>query len=336
MLVDCGNASEWSDKMDYTGIRLPRFCAKVALVASTVLALAACGQKVAQQPAESADLALQTDGHRVDLMAAAGNEWLATDAWVSDPTDAVAPAGEAPSMVSSAPMLPDIEVGPSPPAEIDPPSLPTSQIWKHAFGSYHGDEFLAAVDPEGNLYVAHVEQDGDVHLTKYDGVHGQVIWVGSYAPSTSSETDSSITVRGAVKDHLGNTYVTVTTTVTAGSHEAEPHTYRFFDSILKFDATGTPTALEGSVGPAGTNMIFSTQMAVDTDDNLYLAGTSGEAGARSFFLARVHADGTPGWQQSVDGEITDMVIDPMAMLRVIIRIRPSATWAMAEFDRHGH
>lgn len=178
-----------------------------------------------------------------------------------------------------------------------------------------------AVTPEGDCYVAGtfsgVVQIGNSHSTgkgrsmfvaKYD-TDGKMLW-SHLAGKGGSQSGHQIAV-----DIQGNCYLCglITGIIELAGQEVGSDTKQQDIFLAKFSPAGK---LIWSANSGGHANGLSTGVAVDKSGNCYLTGmfknvakfgntTLNSVGEYDIFVARIHADGTPGWAYSGGGEKID-------------------------------
>ncbi|HZH32581.1 MAG TPA: carboxypeptidase regulatory-like domain-containing protein [Pyrinomonadaceae bacterium] len=161
--------------------------------------------------------------------------------------------------------------------------------WHRNWATAGSEAALDAVaGADGSVYVTGYTEgssrnnyNADVVTLKYDA-NGTLLWERSYdGPGRNEDAAEHI-----VMDTAGNVYVGATTRDTNLE-------YRF--TVIKYAPDGTERAVSTYLAPgsAGTDTI--TDMAIDGDNNLYLAGTvaSATGGSVNLLALKINADAAP-------------------------------------------
>jgi uncharacterized delta-60 repeat protein len=157
-------------------------------------------------------------------------------------------------------------------------------VWQRALGSTGADRFdSVAVDSSGNVIVTGIGRFGnndDFIVAKYNSL-GTIQWQRRIGASNRSEFGYAVAT-----DSAGNVYAT---------GEANPGGSRGIDMYLvKYNASGV-LQWQRSLGTNSDDI--GRGIAVDSSNNLYIAGQSGSSG----FIAKYSDAGTLLWQRSVSG-----------------------------------
>ncbi len=190
--------------------------------------------------------------------------------------------------------------------------------WNTFLGSSGGDDATSiATDASGNIYitgssqyswgnpiVAHTGGGGsyDGFLAKLSPT-GELLWNTFMGSSNVWDNANSVAV-----DSTGNIYVTGDSPATWGSpvnaHSGGGTNDAF---IVKFNASGT--RLWNTFIGLSTHNYFGNSIAVDANNNSYIAGTQGQSGSSTYkkyaFASKINATGTPQWTTSMGASTQD-------------------------------
>ena len=137
-----------------------------------------------------------------------------------------------------------------------------------------------AVDSSGNLYVCGVS-DSSGFVVKYNS-SGAVQWKRSFS---SSSTDYA---KGLALDSSGNVYITGYSN-SGGQGGVETF-------IIKYNNSGT---VQWSRYFGISTEDTGNSVAIDSSDNIYIAGTNVISGTREMSLAKFNSSGTLAWEREL-------------------------------------
>jgi len=161
--------------------------------------------------------------------------------------------------------------------------------WNRTWGGVvHDGANSIELDESGNIYVAGSSGEnfadlyGDVLLLKYNNV-GELQWNKTWGGNQRDGGD------GIVIDSLGDIYVAVTTqSFGAGQHDI---------GLLKYNNSGD---LQWNRTWGGSAMDWSTGIAIDSSDNVYIAGTTDSFGDGNgdLCLLKYNSSGDLQWSRN--------------------------------------
>ncbi len=147
-----------------------------------------------------------------------------------------------------------------------------------------------AVDDDGNVYVTGVSAGSgtfDDYATIKYSASGAELWVRRYSNGAYMDTPADIAI-----DSFGNVIVTGVSASKAGGNDYY---------TIKYGPGGTTKWAKRYDGPA-TGGDKATGVVVDSEDNVYVTGTSeGEGTGWDFCTIKYSSGGTPLWVKRWDG-----------------------------------
>lgn len=170
-------------------------------------------------------------------------------------------------------------------------------LWTNRYngpGNGNDEAFAMALHTNGNLFVTG-RSEGTNNITDYGTLAysptGVPLWTNRYngfANQSDLATDVAV-------DRNGNVYVTGSS-FGIGTH--------FDYATLKYSSTGVPQWTNGYNGSAILSIDFANALAVDTNGNVFIAGTTTGAGASfsDFLTVAYSTTGTRIWTNGFDGD----------------------------------
>jgi len=212
------------------------------------------------------------------------------------------------------------------------------QLWIARYdGPAHRDDYAYAIaaDDGGNTYVSGYSfgkgTEHDFLILKYDP-NGQLLWVARYNPPRNRD-DICETI---AIDAEGNVYVT-------GIDRTSKTSYDF--ATLKYSSDGQKVWMARFGGP-GSNFDAAKAIAVDLDQNVYVAGFSYEGEKQyDYVTIKYDSNGNQRWIAKYNGparrvdEALDLIVDDTGNVYVTGKSCGSGTGsdcATIKYDKDGH